>query len=97
MCKHVSDLKVSGSPYAPPEVLELINMVVLVREPPAPAYPSLAPAPSPPQLPVADRPRKRALSDTPSIEFCGAFCRCPECRATEAPIVVEGSEPDSQP
>ena len=95
MCKHVWDLKVSASPYAPPEVLELINMVVLVRDSPTPSSPAPAPAPAP--QPIADRPRTRVLSAIPSIEFCGAFCRCSGCRAKEAPIIVEASQPESQP
>ena len=102
MTGHVIDLKRSQTAFLSPGLQKLVDMAqlhvpsgaaVVARVPSTAAV--VAPAPSvaavaPPQGRSLAHRTSNTASES-SIIFCGAFCKCTDCRAAEPPVAVSDS------
>lgn len=82
MCKHVLDLKLSGTAFVSPIISQLFTLVRVNREASSPeqSCSSMLEVIEPPQKKILLQHNSAESQSSSSVQFCSAFCRCPECR-----------------
>ena len=99
-CKHLTDLKASGTRYVTPDVAELLDALdpsggsrdSLAAIADSPAVPPPPPA-VPPQPPRTLKEQVSNVSATSSVQFCVAICKCPLC---QVPDVISDEDKASE-
>ena len=102
--KHLVDMKVSRTTWVTPDIKEMLDMIHLPATTDADEWSEsdLSDRPcTPSALPERQGTKRRLLakedSAASSVQFCAAFCRCPECYEPPTVEIADSEDEDASP